>query len=93
MAKTVGYMITWTTYGTWLKGRKQGFVKDGRVRGENIAIKKDCEKKLEHKPVQLGQREKEIVRDAILKAAKRFQQEICAISRAFESRAYSRRVF
>src|SRR4030042_5855847 len=80
MAKTVGYMITWTTYGTWLQGRKQGFVKDGRVRGENIAIKKDCENKLESKPTELDRNERDIVRDAILEAAKRFQQKICAIA-------------
>jgi REP element-mobilizing transposase RayT len=80
MAKTVGYMITFTTYGTWLQGERKGFVKNGEVRGENIAIKKDCEKKLEHKPVRLGQREKEIVRGAIIEAAKRFQQKILAIA-------------
>jgi hypothetical protein len=30
MAKTVGYMITFTTYGTWLQGDKRGYVKDGK---------------------------------------------------------------
>jgi REP element-mobilizing transposase RayT len=80
MAKTAGYMITWTTYGTWLQGGEKGFVKNGKVRGENIAIKKDCEKKLEHKPVRLGRREKEIVRNAIIGAAKRFEQKILAIA-------------
>ena len=73
-------MITWTTYGTWLQGGEKGFVKDGKVRGENIAIKKDCEKKLEGKPVRLSRNEKNIVRDAILEAAKRFRQKICAIA-------------
>jgi len=80
MAKTVGYMITWTTYGTWLQGRKQGFVKNGDVRGENVAIKKDCEKKLDDKPVRLGCKEKDVVRDAILEASKRFKQRILAIA-------------
>jgi REP element-mobilizing transposase RayT len=80
MAKTVGYMITWTTYGTWLQGEKKGYVKNGEVRGENIAIKKDCEKKLEHETVRLGRREKEIVREAIIEAAKRFKQKILAIA-------------
>jgi REP element-mobilizing transposase RayT len=80
MAKTVGYMITWTTYGTWLQGREQGFVKDGEVRGENIAIKRDCENKLESKPVRLGHRERDIVREAIVKASKRFGQKIPAIA-------------
>jgi len=32
MAKTLGYMITWTTYGTWLQGGEKGFVKNGVVR-------------------------------------------------------------
>ena len=73
-------MITWTTYGTWLQGGEKGFVKDGKVRGENVAIKKDCEKKLEHKPVRFGQREKEIVRNAIIAAAKKFEQKILAIA-------------
>jgi REP element-mobilizing transposase RayT len=80
MARTIGYMITFTTYGTWLQGERKGFVKDGIVRGENIAIKKDCEKKLEHKPVRLGRREKKIVRNAIIEAAKRFEQKIFAMA-------------
>jgi len=73
-------MITWTTYGTWLQGREKGFVKNGEVRGENIAIKKDCEKKLESEPVRFGRHEKGIVSEAILEAAKRFRQKIRAIT-------------
>ncbi len=73
-------MITWTTYGTWLQGGEKGFVKDGEVRGENIAIKKDCEKKLEGELVRLGRSEKSAVRDAMLEAAKRFRQKILAIT-------------
>jgi REP element-mobilizing transposase RayT len=80
MAKTVGYMITWTTYGTWLQGEEKRFVKEGEVRGENVALKKDCEKKLEDEPVRLRRKDKDIVKEAILEAAKRFQQKICAIA-------------
>ncbi len=29
MASMIGYMLTWTTYGTWLRGDKRGYVKDG----------------------------------------------------------------
>ena len=29
MEKTLGYMITLTTYGTWLQGDKRGYVKNG----------------------------------------------------------------
>jgi hypothetical protein len=45
MSKTVGYMVTWTTYGTWLQGEKKGFVKDGegarRILNLELRIKKD----------------------------------------------------
>ena len=80
MAKTVGYMITWTTYGTWLQGDERKFVKNGETRGENIAIKRDCEKKMTGQAVRLGRREKTIVKDAILDASKRFKQKIPAIA-------------
>ncbi|MHC4646157.1 MAG: transposase [Planctomycetota bacterium] len=79
MGKTLGYMVTWTTYGTWLQGEDKGFVKDGEVRGENVALRMDCEKKLKESPVRLGRKEKEIVREAILEAAKGFKQHIEAI--------------
>jgi len=80
MAKTVGYMITFTTYGTWLQGNAKGFVTDGEVRGENIALKKSNVGKLKGAAVRLGRREKEIVRNAIIEAAKRFEQKILAIT-------------
>jgi len=35
MPRTVGYMITWTTYGTWLQGDERGYVKNGKVLREN----------------------------------------------------------
>lgn len=73
-------MITWTTYGTWLQGEAKGFAADGEVRGENIALKKSNIGNLTRAAVRLGRREKEIVRDAILEAAKRFEQKIPAIA-------------
>jgi len=80
MAKTVGYMVTWTTYGTWLQGDAKGFVADGEVRGENIALKKSNVENLTRAVVRLGRREKEIVRNAIIEAARRFEQKILAIA-------------
>lgn len=73
-------MITWTTYGAWLQGREEGFVKDGKVRGENVALKRDCEVKVKGSPVRLRGKEKEIVRQAIVEAAKRFKQKILAVA-------------
>jgi len=80
MAETIGYMLTWTTYGTWLQGVEKGFVKDSQVRGENVALKMDCEKKLNGSAVRLRRKEKAIVREALMAAAKRFKQRIRAIA-------------
>jgi len=73
-------MVTFTTYGTWLQGDAKGFIKDGEVRGENIALKKSNVENLAGAVVRLGRREKEIVREAIIKAAKRLKQKILAIA-------------
>jgi hypothetical protein len=78
MGKTVGYMLTWTTYGTWLQGEEKGFVKDGTVRGGNVALRMDCQEKLQRSAVALGGKEKGIVKEAILEAARRFKQNIPA---------------
>ena len=31
MAGMIGFMATWTTYGTWLQGHKKGYVKNGKI--------------------------------------------------------------
>jgi len=72
-------MLTWTTYGTWLQGEKKGYVKDGELMRENVTLKEDCKDKLKRQPVRLRGKEKKIVREAILEAAKRFEQNIRAI--------------
>ena len=63
-----------------MQGEVKGFVKDGRVRGGNVALKRDCEEKLKHSAVRLRRKQKEIVRDAIVVAARRFKQKIHAIA-------------
>lgn len=79
MAKTLGYMITFTMYGTWLQGDKRGFVKDGEVRGENTALKKSNAESMSGSEVKFGRKKKEIVMGAITEAAKRFKQKILAM--------------
>ena len=29
--RIIGYMVTWTTYGTWVQGEKKGYVKNGKT--------------------------------------------------------------
>jgi len=80
MARTLGYLLTWSTYGTWLQGDERGYVKDGEVLEENIAIKLDCRKKLKSAPVRLSRNERAVIREAILEASEKFGQEILAIA-------------
>jgi len=37
--KIIGYMITWTTYGSWLQGGKRGYVKNGKILPANDKLK------------------------------------------------------
>ena len=80
MPKTIGYMLTWTTYGTWLQGELKGFVKNGKRRGENAALRKRNVQNLKGRVVKLSRNERAIVREAILDAAKRFRLKIHAIA-------------
>ena len=72
MGKTLGYMVTWTTYGTWLQGESKGYVKGGKVEGD-AELKKANEGNLKREPVRLTREQREIVRKAILEASKRFK--------------------
>jgi REP element-mobilizing transposase RayT len=79
MAKLVGYMVTFTTYGTWLQGDKRGYVKDGkRLEGDQrlLELCKDLQK---GQTIKLTKREKEIVREAILNEAERIGQKLEAL--------------
>ncbi len=71
MARMIGYMLTWTTYGTWLQGDKRGYVKDGEVLGEDRRLYEDNQGHLKGRTKRLDKRDKIIVRDAILSEAKR----------------------
>jgi hypothetical protein len=35
----IGYMVTWTTYGSWLQGDKRGYVKNGTILPANDKLK------------------------------------------------------
>ncbi len=54
MGKTLGYMITWTTYGTWLQGDKRGYVKEGEISGENKRLREANLAAQRSKEVKLG---------------------------------------
>ena len=80
MAKTIAYMITWTTYGTWLQGDERGYVKDGQIFPPNQSLEDSNKQNLIKDPVKLSPNHQQMVKEAILQKAKQIQQKIYALS-------------
>ena len=80
MGKIIGYMITWTTYGTWLQGDKRGYVKDGKILRENDTLLQSNLKRLKNPATRLDTEHCAIVRRAVLNKAKEIRQHIYAIA-------------
>jgi REP element-mobilizing transposase RayT len=78
--KLTGYMITWTTYGTWLQGDKRGYVKNGQIVPGDLKIEENCKKLQEGTTVTLNQKERKIAAQTILKEAEKIGQAIKALT-------------
>jgi hypothetical protein len=79
MKKIIGYMVTFTTYGTWLQGDGRGYVKDGRELDGNKALLDVNRKAMSGQRVKLGARDKETVGQAILNETRQMKQKVYAI--------------
>jgi len=80
MAKTLGYMITWTTYGTWLQGDERGYVKDGRIYPGNKALMESNKRLQPQDVIRLSRVQQQAVREAIIGEAALQGQCIHALS-------------
>jgi len=80
MAKTLGYLITWTTYGTWLQGDERGYVKNGKIYSENKGLTQINKYSQSRDAVLLSKTEQQIVQNAIIKEAVLQGQDIYALS-------------
>jgi len=80
MAKKIGYMITWTTYGTWLQGDKRGYVKDGIIYPENPSLEKLNQQKLKKNPIKLSKNHRATVKQAIYEKVNHLNQKIHALA-------------
>ena len=79
MAKTLGYMVTWTTYGTWLQGDRRGYVRNGKILPADRLLHETNVTKLSASPVKLSLAQRRTVRTAILIEAERLGQKILAL--------------
>lgn len=80
MANMLGYMITWTTYGTWLQGDERGYVKEGIILPANEQLEETNRKLQVQDAVYLSEAQQQLVREAILKNAAVRGQKVYAIS-------------
>jgi REP element-mobilizing transposase RayT len=76
----LGYMITFTTYGTWLQGDKRGYVKSGKIYPENGSLEKTNKKLQLQEEIHLSKIQQQIVREVIIKEAQSQDQRILALS-------------
>ncbi len=80
MAKTAGYMVTWTTYGSWLQGDKRRYVKDGKVLDGDEHIYSLCKKLQKSPAVKLTSKEKTVVHQTIITEAEGTGQQVEALA-------------
>jgi len=78
--KVIGYMVTWTTYGTWLQGDKKGYVKDGIKQSQNERLELANKSLQKFGAVHLNSLQKEVVKNAIIQEANRIGQKLVAVS-------------
>jgi REP element-mobilizing transposase RayT len=79
MAQIVGYMVTWTTYGSWLPGDKRGYVDNGKILSGNVKILQRNRKRQKAPVVKLNAQEEEIVKQTIYAEAEKIDHKIEAL--------------
>ena len=80
MSNMIGYMVTWTTYGSWLQGDNRGYVKDGKILPGNQQILLANRRLKRSETIKVNPEQRAIVHQAILDEAKRIGQKIDAIA-------------
>ncbi len=80
MKRIIGYMITWTTYGSWLQGEKKGYVKNGKILAQSDKLKSANQRQQKYPKVKLNSEQKQIVQNSIIEEAQRINHKILAIA-------------
>jgi REP element-mobilizing transposase RayT len=78
--RLIGYMITWTTYGSWLQGDNQRYVKNGKTLPRNDKLKLANQKQQKSQTVKLNAKQRQIAEQAILQEAQRVNQKVLALT-------------
>ena len=76
----IGYMVTWTTYGTWLQGDERGYVKNGKILAQNDKLRSANRRQQKYSTVRFNSEQKQIVQNSIIKEAQRINHKMFAIA-------------
>ena len=80
MRKVSGYMLTWTTYGSWLQGDKRRYVKNGRILDPDPLLENANKANMSYPKVLLTAEQREIIEKAIFEESISLKQKILASS-------------
>ena len=80
MSQIIGYMLTWTTYGSWLPGDERGYVKDGQTLPANPQIMRASRMRQKSPTVILNKPQIRLVQQTILAEAERIGHKILALA-------------
>jgi len=80
MSKIVGYMVTWTTYGSWLPGDERRYVANGQILQVDLKTLQRNKKRQKSPTVKLNKKEIHLVRQVILNEAERIGHKVEALA-------------
>ena len=80
MQKVLGYMLTWTTYGSWLQGDRRKYVKDGQILAPDSSLERKNKENMRYPKVSLTASQKEIVKKALIEESAELNQKIHALT-------------
>jgi len=77
---TLGYMLTWTTYGTWLQDDVRGYVKKGVTYTGNPCLKFSNRKMQKQPAIRLDDVQRRVLRETIINKALELQHKVRALA-------------
>ena len=80
MKKILGYMLTWTTYGSWLQGDRRKYVKDGQILEPNPSLERKNKANMKYPKILLTPAQKKIIEEAIMEESVGLNQNIYAFA-------------
>ncbi len=80
MARTVGYMLTWRSYGTWVPGDERGYRQHGRALAAHAGLARLSRERMQGNAIRFDADAKKLVRGAIGQEAKRWGEKIEALA-------------